>query len=157
MPWVQSRCPQNLASHDLDYNHTPLWPAGKPDSLLSNKIPVGETRNGQCWYILGHLVFLTAIWYILWSLWYFLRPFGIFSVHFGTFYGHLVYVFYGHLVYFTAIWYILWSFGTFYGHLVYLVAIWYTFPVLVCCSKKNQTKKICLKRQNTVTCSCIHF
>jgi hypothetical protein len=38
----------------------------------------------------GHLVYLVAIWYILW-------PFGKFS---------------GHLVYFVVIWYILWSFST---------------------------------------------
>jgi hypothetical protein len=44
----------------------------------------------------GHLVYFTAIWYILW-------PFGIFC---------------GHLVYFVAIWYILWPFGIFCGHLV---------------------------------------
>jgi hypothetical protein len=49
---------------------------------------------------------------------------GIFNVHFGNFYGHLVCIVYGHLVIFTAIWYICWSFGTF-------------FPVLVCCTKKK--------------------
>jgi hypothetical protein len=68
------------------------------------------------WYILlpfgifyCHLVYFIAIWYIL-------LPFGIFCGDLG--------IFYYHLVYFMAIWYILRSF-------------WYTFPVLVCCAKKN--------------------
>jgi hypothetical protein len=54
---------------------------------------------------LNVLVYLMAIWYILWT-------FGIF---------------YGHLVYFMDIWYILWAFGIFYEHLVYFVLIWSIF------------------------------
>jgi hypothetical protein len=46
----------------------------------------------------GHLVFITALRYIL-------LPFGIFC---------------GRWVYFVVIWYILWSFGIFCGHLVYI-------------------------------------
>jgi hypothetical protein len=61
----------------------------------------------------AHLVYFTAIWYILWS--------------FGIFCGHL---------YFVVIWYILRSF-IFCGHLVYFAVIWYIFPVLVCCTKEN--------------------
>jgi hypothetical protein len=51
----------------------------------------------------GHLVYIVAIWYILW-------PFGTYC---------------GHLVYFVAIWNILWPFGIYCGHLVYIVDIWY--------------------------------
>jgi hypothetical protein len=43
----------------------------------------------------------------------------------------LVYVFYDHLVYCTVIWYI------FCGNVGYFMVIWYSFPVLVCCTKKN--------------------
>jgi hypothetical protein len=49
------------------------------------------------------------------TIWYSLLPFG-------TFYGHLVY---------------LWLFGIFYGYLVYFIVIWYLFPALVCSSKKK--------------------
>jgi hypothetical protein len=103
------------ASHRLN---RPGLPDGidifKPKILIS--VNLGGTCNGRCGYIFGHLVYVAAIWYILW-------PFGIF-------YGHLVYVaaiwyILWPLVYFVAIWYILWPFGLFYGHLVYLAAIWY--------------------------------
>jgi hypothetical protein len=53
----------------------------------------------------GHLVYFTAIRYIILSL--------------GIFYGQLVYVSHDQLVYFMAIWHILWPFGIFYGQLVY--------------------------------------
>jgi hypothetical protein len=83
-----------------------------------------------------HLVYCTAVWYILW-------PFGIFCGHlvylwpFGIFCGLLVYIFCGHLVYFGAIWYSLWPFGIVCGYLVYFMIIWYIFSVLVRCNKKN--------------------
>jgi hypothetical protein len=33
--------------------------------------------------------------------------------------------------------YFTWPFGLFYGYLVWFVAVLYSFPVLVCCTKKN--------------------
>jgi hypothetical protein len=80
----------------------------------------------------GHLVYFTAILYIL-------SPFGIFYIH---------------LVYFISIWYILSPFGIFYLHLVYFISIWYIlwlydhrdmsymYPVLLCCTKKNIANQI---------------
>jgi hypothetical protein len=57
---------------------------------------LGKFRRDLKWKLYSHLVYFTAIWFILWP--------------FGLFYGHL---------------FILWSFGIFVGHLVYFVAIWY--------------------------------
>jgi hypothetical protein len=51
----------------------------------------------------GHLVYFTAIWYILWQ--------------FGTLYGYSVH--------YMVIWYIIWLFGTLYGYLVHYMVIWY--------------------------------
>jgi hypothetical protein len=54
-------------------------------------------------------------------------------------------------------WYILWLFGIpyshlefFCGHLLYLFVIPYTFPVLVCCAKKNLATLVC------TVCTCAH-
>jgi hypothetical protein len=57
----------------------------------------------------GHLVYFTAIWYILHTaIWYILWPSGIhiyvhFSIlqPFGIFSDHLLYIFYGHLMHFS--------------------------------------------------------
>jgi hypothetical protein len=61
---------------------------------------------GKFWRILQWkiLVYLMAIWYILW-------PFGIFA-------GYLVYFMVIWNRYIMVIWYILWLFGIFYGYLV---------------------------------------
>jgi hypothetical protein len=53
----------------------------------------------------GHLVYFTAIWYILW-------PFGLLYLN---------------LVYFVAIWSTIPQFGIFCGHLVYFMVSWYIF------------------------------
>jgi hypothetical protein len=47
------------------------------------------------------------------------------------------------LAYFMAVWYTLQPFGIFCGHLLYLIVIPYTFPVLVCCAKKNLATLVC--------------
>jgi hypothetical protein len=54
------------------------------------------------------------------------------------------------LAYFMAVWYTLQPFGIFCGHLLYLIVIPYTFPVLVCCAKKNLATLVC------TVCTCAH-
>jgi hypothetical protein len=62
----------------------------------------------------GHLVYFTAIWYILWQ--------------FGTLYGYSVH--------YMVIWYIIWLFGTLYGYLVHYL------PALVCCTMENLATRL---------------